>query len=111
MAMTGQDVTIYRGQVATLTFTMTPVVDISGWDIRYTAARALGSSGKAIPMKQATVISGPLGMFRVTLTAAETDIRPAEYQHDAWRVDTGLETPLAFGTLTVQDIVRLPLAP
>lgn len=109
MAIIDQDFTVYRGAAPTLNFTMTPTADITGWTIRFTVARALGSSAKAIVSQTATVTNGPLGLFSVALTAGQTDLRPADYEYDVWRVDAGLEEPLALGTLTVADVVRLPV--
>jgi hypothetical protein len=108
VAIIDQDFTVYRGSAPPLNFTMTPVADITGWAIRFTAARALGSSSKAIISQAASVTSGPGGTFTVPLTAALTDIRPADYFYDVWRVDPGSEELLATGTMTLADVVRLP---
>lgn len=110
MAIIDQDFTIYRGAAPTLNFTMTPTADITGWTIVFTVARALGSSTKGIVSQTASVTNGPGGLFSVPLTALQTNIRPAEYEYDVWRVDAGLEEPLAFGTLTIADVVRLPVS-
>ena len=106
--MVTQGFTIYRAQHKAIDLAVSPAADITGWTITFSAARALGSSVKAIGPLAASVTNGALGQYRVSLTSAMTDIRPAEYAYDVWRVDTGLEELLARGTLTVADAVRLP---
>lgn len=111
MPIIDQDFTLYRGAAPHLNFTMTPVVDITGWTIVFTAASALGSSAKTVATQNASILSGPGGQFRVALTAAQTNLRPRDYEYDVWRVDAGFEEPLALGTITLADVARLPIAP
>jgi len=103
-----QDLTIYRGSAAVLNFAASPVENISGWTIHFAVARANGSATKAIGPITAAVVDGPTGTYRVSLTAALTNIRPADYQYDVWRVDAGQETLLRRGSFTLLDSVRLP---
>lgn len=100
-------ITIYRGEDITLTFTMDPVVDITGWDIEFNVEM---SGGQAIT-KTATVTNGPNGVFTVALLTTDTDLRPGIYQYDAWRMDDGSSRPLAVGTFTIVDVARLPTLP
>lgn len=72
---------IYRGEAATLNFTMTPVENIDGWAISFAVAGVIA--------KPATVIDGPAGRFSASLTAQETMVRPGVYRYSAWRTDTG----------------------
>jgi len=106
--MVEQDITVYRGSHATLDFTVSPVENIASWTITFTVARANGSGTKAIGPVTGSITSAPAGTYRVSLTSAETDIRPAGYRYDVWRVDAGQQKPLARGTLSLVDVVRLP---
>ena len=99
---------VYRGARKVFTFTVEPVRDIGlGWSLVFTAARSKGSSTKDITQAGA-VVNGPAGIYSVTLSAAQTDIRPGVLFFDCWRTDPGLSEPLATGTLTLVDVVRLP---
>jgi hypothetical protein len=120
MPVINQDVTVYRGGREVLNFTMSPVVDISGWAIEFTAAkrttkeqqnvltRLFTSSATKLITKSADIVSGAGGTFRVTLTADDTDIASGIYEYDIWRTDEDEELPLALGQFIVGGVVRLP---
>ena len=108
MAVTGQTLTVFRGSAAVLNFSVGTPTNITGWTIVLTVARALGSGSKAITQQVAVHVSDLLGDYRFDLTAAMTDIRPAPYYFDVWRIDAGAEEFLASGVLTIEDVVRLP---
>jgi hypothetical protein len=107
--MTEQTITIYRGEAPVLNFTLAPVVDISGWTLKFTVAKKSNSVTKMCSATP-TILSGPAGTFRATLTAAQTDIAPGAYFFDVWRLDAGFEEVLASGEVVVVGVARIPTA-
>lgn len=103
-----QTITVYRGEQVTLNFTMTPVVDISGWTLPFTIAKKANSSTKLVS-KNGVIISGINGTLYVTLTEEDLDISPGTYYFDLWRNDEGYEQVLALGSFIVAPVARLPL--
>lgn len=104
-------ISVYRGEEVTLEFTMNPIpaAGIAGWTIHFTVSKVAGSPVKIIPAKVATVTSGPLGTFSVSLDADETDTTPGTYYYDAWRVDAENEKVLAIGTFNLLPVARIPV--
>jgi hypothetical protein len=104
---TEETITVYRGEQATLNFTMSPVVDITGWTIVFTVAAARDSATKKVTAT-ATIVNGPAGTFRVALTEEHLDLAPLRYFFDVWRTDEGLEQVLALGPFVVVGVARVP---
>lgn len=97
---------IYLGEDAVLTFTMSPVENITGWTIGFTVE---GSAPEKIIEKNAVVTDGPGGVFTVTLAAVDSEsLAPGSYQYDVWRMDTGSRRVLALGSFRILDVARLP---
>lgn len=86
-----------------------PVVDISGWTIVLTVRVLPTTADPALLSVSAAVISGPAGTYLITLTAAQTlALGVGEFHADVWRTDSGAQTEMAVGTLTILQPVRNP---
>ena len=107
---TEQTITVYQGEQALLNFTMAPVVDISAWTLMFTVATKAGSVTKKIGPLAMTILSGPSGTFKISLTAAQLGLPLGTYYYDVWRTDVGFEQVLALGAFTVAGTARLPPA-
>ena len=105
--MTEQTITVYRGEAPILNFTMSPVVDISGWTLAFTVARKKNYATKVLT-KTPTILTGASGTFRQSLTATETDLTPDDYWFDVWRIDVGVEEMIAAGPFILTANVRKP---
>jgi hypothetical protein len=80
---------------------MTPVVDITGWVISFTVATSFGNPTKELQVT-ATITNGPLGMFDVIMTQAQTIlINPDKYVYDLWKTNTGDQRILSVGDFNV----------
>lgn len=101
-----ETITVFRGESILLQFTMSPIEDITDWTIEFTVEGSPQTPKKI--QKPATVTDGPSGLFEVTLTAVETDLRVGSYQYDAFRTDVGSQRALAVGAFIVRDVARLP---
>lgn len=103
---TTQSITVYRGERATLDFTMSPVEDIAGWHIHFTVAKKENSTTKLIGPVEATILVS--GQFRVSLDEEDLDLTPGSYAYDVWRTDEGFEEVLALGSFVVTGNARVP---
>lgn len=82
----------------------TTAINITGWTISITVR----DEGKITMFtKSGTVTSGPAGTYTFAVTATNTTISAKPYSIDIWRVDSGSETLMAVGTLTISDEVRV----
>lgn len=109
MAGTAQnDLLCYKGEAVEFDFTQkllgTPE-DISAWTIVLTAK---AKATDAVPKftASATIVAGPSGTYKVTLTSTQTNIPAGAYAYDIWRTDTGSECVLSIGALVIQQDVR-----
>lgn len=100
-----EDITIYRGEDVDLSFTMSPVEDISDWDIEF---NVVGVSYAKLITIAATITDGPNGTFTISIPAAVTDIRPGRYTFDVWRTDADTARVVATGTFIVLAEARIP---
>lgn len=102
-----QSIKIYRGEDIPLQFTMTPGVDITGWVISLTVAKAYNNPNKAF-QETAVITSGPNGEFSFFLSSVTTDIQPDKYVYDVFRVNPGNRRILALGDFEIAPDVREP---
>jgi hypothetical protein len=94
---------VYRGEDSNLNFTMSPVVDITGWTIEFCMH---GSSGTMIS-KPGSIVDGPAGKFMASLTSSDTQLLPpGSYAYNAWRTDTGSRRVLAAGKFILKAAMR-----
>lgn len=104
--MAGTDtITVYQGEDAQLNFTMSPVENITGWNIEFTVEGA--PRVPKLISKAATISDGVAGTFFVTLADDDTDLRPGRYEYDVWRIDEGSARVLAIGVFIVSDAPRV----
>lgn len=101
------NVSCYKGESVTLAFTMTPVVDISTWTLRFTLKK-LATDVASVLSKTGTVTVGPSGTFSVALAKADTNIPARDYQYDVQRIDAGSEAVLSIGTFSILQEVLNP---
>jgi hypothetical protein len=111
MALVEQNVDVYRGEQVMLNFTMSPVVDISGWALAFSLAKKRNSATKIIAAQAMTIVSGIAGTYRTPLTEEQSDLAPAIYEWDVWRTDEGFEQLVAIGTMPILAAVRTPATP
>jgi len=106
--LTDQDIVVYRGEAVTLPFTMSPVVNISGWTLKFTVTKAANKTTKLLGPLSMTVTSGAAGTFSITLAEEQLNFTPGAYRFDVWRTDEGLEQPIAIGNFTLVGNSRVP---
>ena len=100
------DINCYETEDITLTFTMTPVVNITGWTISMTVAISTDSP-TALLTKTGTVTDAPGGVFTVPLTSADTGTTLLVNTTYSWavrRTDSGNITLLASGNLKIKPL-------
>jgi len=99
-------IVIYQGEVINLNFTMTPVVNITGFTFELNIATSRANTVKIITQAGA-IVSGPAGTYTIALTRAQTNtLTPNVYAYDVWRTNAGNERILTTGDFTVKDPVR-----
>jgi hypothetical protein len=107
------DIAWYLGEDVTLTVTMSPAVNITGWSLAFTVKRAYGDAAALLSKTTAagiTITDAANGVFRVTLASADTNnatVGAGAYVYDVQRTDSGFRTVLCLGTLTVLPEVTL----
>ena len=106
--LTDQTIEVYRGEQVRLTWTMTPLEDISGHTLVFTVTKGLNRTTKVLGPLPITILSGPAGTFERLLTEEQMNLNPATYNWDVWRVDEGFEGPKAIGPFVVRPNVRVP---
>ena len=79
-------------------------INITGWTIVFTARLA---SGVVLFSKACTILVAGSGMYSFSLTASDTTITPGNYNADVWRIDSGSETIMCQGILTINSDVRV----
>lgn len=110
---TRTDIAFYHGEDVTLTVTMSPATNISGWSLSFTVKRALADTSALISKTTAsgiTIADAANGVFRIAIASANTNnanVGPGAYTYDVQRTDSGFRTVLAIGTLTVLPQVTL----
>lgn len=83
----------------TLSGTDATPVNITGWTIKWTVKDA---SGTTVLTKTGAIVNGPNGTYTLTVTHADTLLDPLSYDSDIWRTDSGSETRMGSGPLTVE---------
>jgi hypothetical protein len=100
------NISVYKGEAVTLSFTMSPVVDLTGWRIGLTVKNNQTDTGS---IYTATTTSGSTGgafSFNLPSTTTLTDLGVGVFAYDVQRTDTGNEAVLSIGNLTVAQEVR-----
>lgn len=102
------DISFYRGEAVSLTFTMTPTTDITGWTITLTIRVNANDAAVVLTKTPASLVTPAAGIFSFNLSSAETKILLGTYAYDIQRVDAASEATLSIGTLIVRQEVLYP---
>jgi hypothetical protein len=101
-----KNLSCFRGEDVTLTLTMTPSVNVSGWSHLF---RLLDAAGNVLVSKASGsgIAAGAATDQQVaTLASADTDLNPAtEAEADSWewwRTGPGVMSKLAYGAFTIK---------
>ena len=104
----------YAGEDVAVAVTMNPVVDITGWALKFTMRAQLNilpilvtktTGGGGI-----VITSGPSGTFQVNILKDDTaSALPGQYLFDIQRTDSGFAQVLTIGTITLlQPVANIP---
>ena len=105
------NISFYKGEDVTLTVTMAPAANITGWTLQFTMRKQFGDSSALITKTNGsgiTITDAANGVFKVTLASADTatlDLRA--YVFDIQRIDAGNRTVLTIGNVTLLPEVTL----
>ena len=94
------NISVYKGEDVLFTFTMSPVVNITGWQIVFTLRRAPTDS-TVLATINAQITNGVGGVFTVAMDHAKTNIGAGVYAYDVQRTDPGSDKVLSIGTFTI----------
>jgi hypothetical protein len=97
------DIAIFAGEDVTLNFQLGPPQDVTSWTFTSNVKDKLG--GTVIFSPAITVVDGGRGRFKATFTRAQTSGLQGNYVWDVRRTDSGFNTVLAHGELTVRQPV------
>lgn len=102
-----ENITVYRGEDIELKFTMRPAVDITGWTLSLTVAKAENIAAKVFQVT-GTITSGPLGKYSMLIPSATLNIQPDIYAYDVFRTNPGNLRILNVGKFEIKSDARLP---
>lgn len=102
----GLTANIYAGEDGTIACKMSPVVNITGWALKFTVRKTLNVLPilitKVIGAGQIVITNGPNGEFEITLASVDTaSATPGDYFFDIQRTDAGFKSELGIGVLTL----------
>ena len=94
------DFTVFKDTDVTLTVTLSPVVDITGWTLSMVVRKQYGATAA---MTIAGVITGATtGVFTFAIADTDTEnLDTGAYVYDVLRTTAGSETVLASGILNI----------
>ena len=96
------NLTFFRGEDITLTFTMTPPTDITGWTTTFTVRNTLGGTSQFT--RTPTITDAKRGVFTVAILKANTtSLAVGRYVWDVRRTDAGSNTTLAEGYIFLKQ--------
>lgn len=107
-ALVDQTITVYRGEARRVTFTMSPVENITAWSLKLTVTKGTNKTTKVLGPLTMTIVDGPNGIFRYDFTEEQLDLSPVTYRFDVWRDNEGLEQAKAIGNFVVLGNSRVP---
>jgi hypothetical protein len=94
----------FQGEDVTLTFSMTPPQDITGWTLTCTVKNQLGGTTQFTVTP--TILDTGRGVFQAVWGRSNTSgLTPGDYVWDVRRTDTNNNTVLAHGEATVKQPV------
>ncbi len=101
------DFAIYRGEDILITFTLSPVVNISGWTMTFQVRRAIGDPTVLLAITP-TLTTPASGICTVAISSAQTlSLSAGPYPCSLTRTDSGSAALLSEGTLKVQGSTYL----
>lgn len=97
----------FRGEDILITFTQTPVVDITTWTLSCVIKPSL--QAPAALTIAGTIISGAAGTYSVAVTAAQntTTLVAGTYHYSVTRTNSGSVAELSEGAVLVKPSARL----
>jgi hypothetical protein len=99
---------IYKGEAVTISWTMLPVTDITGWHFKLTLRVNANDAAIALSATPA-VTNASGGVFAVTLSHADTNaLGVGTFAYDVQRTDGGGEAVLSIGVISVLQEVLFP---
>jgi len=105
------NISFYRGEDVTLTVTMSPATNITGWTLQFTVRKAYGDAAALITKTTGagiTITDATNGVFTVSIASADTlDLEQRAYVFDIQRTNSGNRTVLTIGNLTLLPEVTL----
>lgn len=100
-----QNLSFYVGEDIPISGVLNPVVDISGWTLRFDVRVSVGALPVLISKTTGagiTIVSGPASTFTIDIMSADTaTLTPGAYVYDLQRIDAGFHRMLVSGTLTL----------
>jgi len=102
------DIEFFRGEAISLSFTMTPTTDITGWTITLTIRINANDPAFVLQKTPASLTTPASGIFSFALASTETRLLVGKYAYDVQRVDSGSEATLSIGNMTVKQEVLYP---
>lgn len=98
----------FRGEDILITFTQTPVTDISGWTISFKVRTTLGSP-TVLLTTAATLLTPLSGIYTVAVSALQntTTLAAGPYVYSAARTDSGSAAVLSEGSILVKSSAQL----
>lgn len=105
---THNDLSWFRGEDILLTFTMSPVTDITGWTINGAIKANLDYAAPVLTIS-CTVTTPAAGVFTMAVSAAQntTSLGSGSYVYAVERIDSGSVAVLSEGALVVKPSAKL----
>ena len=104
------NLSLYRGADSEFTFTLDPVVDITGWTLVFTIARDKNTTTKLFSVV-CTHVDEPGGVYKAVMPAADAAVlQTGNFWYDVWRTDAGFESIQNLGRIRNLGNVRIPVA-
>jgi hypothetical protein len=98
------NIAFFQGEDVVLNFQLTPPQDVSTWSFASSVKDKLGGTLQFSPA--VSVTDGGRGRFKLTLTRTNTSaLAPGDYVWDVRRTDSGNNSVLAHGEMTVKQAV------
>jgi hypothetical protein len=95
----------YKGEDVTITDTMSPATNITGWSLQFTVRKNFGDATALITKtigSGITVTDLTNGIFKIAVANADTSgLTPGAYVYDVERTDSGNRTVLTTGYLNI----------
>ena len=102
---TKADIAFYKGEDVTLTVSMSPVTNITGWTITFSLKKQYGDASALVSKtigSGITVTDAVNGDFKVAVDSADSaSLDNRAYVYDILRTNSGNKTVLTIGNLTL----------